>query len=250
MVCTSIHFRSIRFVHHKEEFYKPAHTHELYELVYYVSGTGKLTCEGNSYNYKKGTIHFSAPGVAHDECNFGESKIIILYFEMPNGIIPSGVYYDNSGAILTLIRFLRTENQEDLPYMTEICDGLLTQIVYLLKRKLFPKPSEDKNFNDIVRYIDENFQFDINIKEIAEKSCYSYDRFRHIFKEHTGVSPQKYVINKRIDLAKFLIEIDPSVSLSRLAKECGYTSLSKFSNAFLARTKLSPSDYKNKIKNS
>ena len=244
----SIHFKNFRFVHHKEKFYKPMHTHDVYELVYYVSGTGELTCEGQTYPYKSGTIHFSAPGAVHDECNFGESKIFNLYFDMSSDIIPTGVYFDNSGAILTLMRFLKSEMQENLPYTAEICNSLLTQIVFLLKLKLFPKPSENKSFYDVIRYVDENFQFNVDFKSIAEKSCYSYDRFRHIFKEHTGLSPQKYLINKRIDLAKFLIEIDPNVSLTRLAKECGYSSLSKFSNAFLSNTNLTLSQYKNKFK--
>ena len=243
------HLEFMRYVHHKNTFYKQMHTHELCELAYYVSGYGSLSQNENNYQYKKGTIHLVHGGIPHDENNEAESKIMLLYFNMPADIIPSGIYNDRSGAILSLLRNLRFEMQENLPYKQEILDNILTQILFLLKRQLFPQPVENKNFNHIVRYIDENFQFDIDVRKIASQAFYSYDRFRHIFKEHTGCAPHEYINNKRIDLAKFLIDTDPSISLTALSEECGYSSLSQFSNAFRSKTGMTASNYKNQVQN-
>ena len=100
----------------------------------------------------------------------------------------------------------------------------------------------------MVRYIDENFQMDLDMHKIAEETYYSYERFRHVFKEQTGVSPHKYVNNKRVELAAFLMEIYPGVSVSSIAKECGFSGVSQFSNAFKAKMGISPMDYKQKLK--
>jgi AraC family transcriptional activator of pobA len=85
--------------------------------------------------------------------------------------------------------------------------------------------------------------------KIAKKACFSYERFRHVFKEQTGVSPHKYLNDKRVELATFLMEIYPGVSVSSIAKECGFSGVSQFSNAFKAKMGCSPMDYKQKLKN-
>ncbi len=242
-----VYLKRMRYVHHKNTFYKQMHTHDLCELAYYVSGKGTLSQNGNTCEYTKGTVHLVHDGVSHDENNEAESKIILLYFEMPKGFLPSGVYNDRSGDVLSVLRRLRTEMQENLLYKQEMIDCMLEQILLSLKRQLFPRPTENKNFNHIVRYIDENFQFDIDVHKMAGEAFYSYDRFRHVFKEHTGYAPQEYINNKRIDLAKFLIDIDPSISLSALADECGYASLSQFSNSFRVKMKMTPTEYKHKV---
>lgn len=243
------HLKFTRYVHHKNTFYKQEHVHDFCELAYYVSGHGSVSREGKHYKYKKGTIHLIHAGVPHDENNEAESKIMLLYFKMPQESVPPGIYNDPSGVILSLLRRLRLEAQENLPYKRELSDNILAQILLLLKRQLLPGPAENKNFNHIVRYMDENFQFDIDVKRIASEAFYSYDRFRHVFKEHTGYAPSEYINNKRVDLAKFLIETDPDISLTSLAEECGYSSLSKFSNSFRSSTGMTPSSYKKEMKN-
>ena len=234
---------NMRYVHHKTAFYKHEHTHDMWELAYYVNGFGSLSRDGQSYEYTNGTIHLVKANTPHDENNMAESKIMLVYFTLSESDIPSGVYHDKSGAILTLLRTLRTEMNETLRYNREISDAIFIQILYLLRRQLFPSPTECTSFHHIIRHIDENFQFDIDIHEIAAKSCYSYDRFRHIFKEHTGCSPHEYILDKRIDLAKFLIETDKSISLCKLANECGFNSPSQFSNAFRSRVGMTPTNY-------
>jgi len=245
----AICLKTMRYVHHKNSFYKQAHMHNLCELAYYMNGNGSVSRGGDLFEYDKGTIHLVHNGILHDENNETESKIMLLYFEMPSEFLPSGIYQDTNGAVLALLRELRFEMQGNLLYKQEMVDSILMQILLILKRKLFPQITENVNFYHIIKYIDENFQFDLNIRDIAAKSFYSYDRFRHVFKEYTGFAPHEYINNKRIDLAKFLIDMDTSISLSALAEECGYTSLSQFSNAFRVKTGLSPSQYKEKIKN-
>ncbi len=244
-----VHLQRMRYVHHKNEFYKQRHTHNLCELAYYVNGYGMLTRDNEKYEYTKGTVHLVYGDVEHDEKNNAESKIMLLYFEMPENFVPQGIYKDDNGAVFSLLRQIRLEMQENLLHKQEMLDSILTQILIILKRKLFPQPSENKNFNHIVRHIDENFQFDIDIHKLAAKSFYSYERFRHVFKEHTGFAPRQYINNKRIDLAKFLISIDPDISLKVVAGECGFSSLSKFSNAFRTKMGMSPTQYKCRAKN-
>lgn len=236
--------RGMRYVSHKGQFYKPMHTHELWELAYYVKGHGTLAEEERRYRYEKGTVHVVQSGVFHDENNEADSNIILLYFNAPAELLPSGIFADRNGHVLSLLKQLRIEMQENRPYKQEMANSLLYQILLTLKRQLLPGPVESRDFNRVVQYIDENFQRPVDLRALAEKIGYSYDRFRHIFKEHTGLAPGEYLAEKRLELAKLLLEIDPSVSLTTVADECGFGSLSQFSNAFRAREGQSPTAYR------
>ena len=68
-----VSLKSMRYVHHKNTFYKQMHTHDLYELAYYVSGKGTVSQDERSFAYFKGTIHLVPGGVLHDENNNAES---------------------------------------------------------------------------------------------------------------------------------------------------------------------------------
>ena len=245
----SVSLKQIRYVHHKSTFYKQHHTHDLCELAYYVSGKGTLSQGDQITPYEKGTVHLVCPGVPHDENNEEESKIILLYFEMPKGFLEGGIYSDKNASILSLIGKLGGEMRQELPHKQDMMDCLLMQILIKLKRKSIPIPAENKDFAQVVSYIDENFQLDLDMHKIAKKACFSYERFRHVFKEQTGVSPHKYLNDKRVELATFLMEIYPGVSVSSIAKECGFSGVSQFSNAFKAKMGCSPMDYKQKLKN-
>ena len=241
--------KKIRYVQHKSTFYKQEHTHDLWELAYYVNGHGTVSQNGVSQKYSNGYVHLVRAGTPHDENNEAQSKIILLYFDADRNPAVPGIYRDKSGTVLSAIRRLNGEIQENLPYKQEMANLILQEIFLGLKRLQVPSHSENRGFSHIIRYIDENFQFDLDVHKIAADAFYSYDRFRHVFKEHTGVSPHRYINNKRVDLAKFLIDTDPAMSLSALAKECGYTSLSQFSNSFRAKFKVSPSQYKSCVEN-
>ena len=65
----AICLKTMRYVHHKNSFYKQAHTHNLCELAYYMNGYGSVSRGGDFFEYDKGTIHLVHNGILHDENN-------------------------------------------------------------------------------------------------------------------------------------------------------------------------------------
>ena len=63
----------------------------------------------------------------------------------------------------------------------------------------------------------------------------------HAFKNHMGISIHQYIILKRIELAKSLIQQGKPMHLVCL--ESGFHNYSNFFKAFKAVTGVSPSDY-------
>jgi AraC-like DNA-binding protein len=80
-------------------------------------------------------------------------------------------------------------------------------------------------------------------KHISDQLNYDYNHLSNIFSESEGFSIEKYFINQRIERVKELILYD-ELSLSEIAYQLGYSSVSHLSNQFKKVTGLTPSFYK------
>lgn len=88
-------------------------------------------------------------------------------------------------------------------------------------------------------YTDPNLSND----ELAAVSGISTVYFRKLFIRRYGISPMKYVRQKRIEKAKNLLESQYYTSISDVAEASGFSCLYYFSKAFKQETSRSPSEY-------
>lgn len=237
------------YVHHLNPLYGDTHSHPYNEYVYCISGTGETEIEGKSHRFDTGTVYITAAGTPHLERDFTESEIIYFYFDLPRDKFTEGVFRDKSGSVLSILRKIQNEERNKLYLGSEMKNALLVQL--LIETARTESESDlDRHFAAILEYIDENARFKPDIRALAKKMGYSYDRFRHVFKEKTGMAPGDYIIERRIDMAKKLMENDVNASLTYIAYECGFSSSSHFTNAFKAKNGLAPFEYKKRLHDS
>lgn len=111
-----------------------------------------------------------------------------------------------------------------------------------------PPPTENRqvtlnsNINDAVQYIDTNLTEKLSIQEFAAHMNYSVSYFSKQFHQQVGISFQDYVINKRIELAKALLQQPEKIA--SVAYQCGYRDISYFSRIFKKRTGMTPQQYR------
>ena len=94
------------------------------------------------------------------------------------------------------------------------------------------------------RFIQENLDRKISLREIAKVVGLSAPYFSTIFKEEMGENLSRYINRLRVEMAgKLLLETD--LSLSEIASECCFEDQSWFSKTFKSFTGLSPGKYRN-----
>lgn len=76
---------------------------------------------------------------------------------------------------------------------------------------------------------------------------YSYSYLSRLFKKYIGVPLNKYVIEKKLELAKQLIENNRDLSIAQIAELSGFSDRRNFLRAFSSYTNMSPSEYKASI---
>ena len=123
------------------------------------------------------------------------------------------------------------------------CSALLYEILAECYAQNFVAEDKRSIIQNSVDYMSDNYKkSDLSIKEIADKSFISEVYFRKLFKKEYGTSPQKYIINLRIQNAVGLISTG-YYSLKEAALMSGYTDYKYFSSEFKKIKGVSPSEY-------
>ena len=84
------------------------------------------------------------------------------------------------------------------------------------------------------------------IADLAQACALSRSHFSRAFKCTTGLSPQEWIREQRIQRAKELIT-GSRLSLTQISLECGFESTAHFNRIFKRTTSMSPTEYKESI---
>lgn len=94
-----------------------------------------------------------------------------------------------------------------------------------------------------LRYIDENFDKNISLREIAHKVCYSSSHFSYLFKAVTGQTFIEYLSRKRIEKAIELLN-HTDMNITDISYAVGFNTISNFNKTFKYFTGQTPRAYK------
>lgn len=234
-------------------FYAPLHHHSCYELVYYISGNGTFSIDGKEYSYHSNTFSILPPRVMHDEHTLNTSELLFIGFRYHDVemYLKPGVYEDTHDQYVyrILLKFEK-ELKERKPLYPSMLNAYTQELVVWLIRNYFHSELSDSgnSIEYIQRYIDEHCTDTISHTELSKMSGYSYDWFRHLFKEKTGYSLSQYIILQRLKIAAGLLKTTEQ-SVTQISEETNFTSTSQFIAFFKRQYQLTPHKYRKKYQN-
>lgn len=100
-----------------------------------------------------------------------------------------------------------------------------------------------EKFLYITDYINEHFAEDLTLEDAADLAGFSKYHFSRLFKQYTDTSFYKYLNQKRISHAKKLL-LDPQISVTDVALQSGFTSLSAFLRMFKQMNQCTPTEFR------
>jgi transcriptional regulator GlxA family with amidase domain len=123
-------------------------------------------------------------------------------------------------------------------------------VVALLQRHISDLKTSlrDSRFDleQIDRYIEQHLAHKISVAQLAGSVFLGESQFHMLFREHLGITPHQYVLNKRVDAAKRLIE-QGNLNLGQIAELTGFSGQSTFTHAFSRLQGISPSQYRKRF---
>ena len=95
----------------------------------------------------------------------------------------------------------------------------------------------------VMNYIESHFAEPLALAELAEQACLSEYHFCRLFKKATGLSPHRYVTERRIRDAQVRLARGRA-SMSEVALEAGFGSQGNFNRLFRRHTGMTPRQFR------
>ena len=105
-------------------------------------------------------------------------------------------------------------------------------------------PSLDpRRLQRVLDFIEASLGVDIRLEELAAQACLSSFHFCRLFREATGLSPHRYVSDRRVQAARHELACS-NLSLVEIALQFGFGSQANFTRVFRKATSLTPGQYR------
>lgn len=251
----------ITHARYNESWKSILHSHPYTEIFYVLNGRGQFHIEGAVYPVKNNDLIIINPNRLHTEYSDTAAGHLLEYVVIGiNGVSfqsksekPSGVPLYNlsecRGEASFLLKTILQEFRRKKDNYLFVCRSLLHTLLLLIIRNtksmfvssLGIKANRECLF--IEQYIDEHFSEDITLDFLSSLTYMDKYYMVHLFKKHTGDSPIRFLIKRRIAEAKYLLKTT-NYSAAKIAQLIGFSSQSYFSQAFFREVGMSPIQYR------
>lgn len=263
--------RTIERVHDMSWSMEP-NKHEYFEMVYIKKGYAVFEILGHPVSIGPNDIIIIKPNQYHKFIVKSESgcEFIVLNFSFKN-------QHNNDFSEVSLDDFLNfVSGRESGPYLklkvsqkndiivimnrilkekqsTEIGSEFLN---YLLVMELFVlisralkmewensiksrSPKIKELVSSSIKYMNDNYERDISIADVAKYVFLSPSYFTRIFKEEIGISPMNYLLKIRVERAKELLD-GSEMKVGDIAQMVGFSNQQRFNEIFKKYTGITP----------
>lgn len=227
-----------------------------FQLLYIAKGKAFFYVENERLTVSEGSCMLYFPGILQKYEYFLKDSPEIYWVHFTgtqaqsmlakSGFLESGAFPAGaSPEYIFLFNKIIEELQQKRAGFSRLCALYLEELTALMARRIAeagqPLPREE--IQKAVEYFNQNYHTDISIQDYAKSCGMSVSWFIRNFKEHIGVTPQKYITEIRISKAKELLDA-PSLNIGEVAALTGYQNPLYFSRIFRQSTGVSPLAYK------
>lgn len=162
------------------------------------------------------------------------------YVGKPNLLIPSNEFLQ--GYFQSIVPYARSSGatMTDEMGMLKVKEGIKLLLLALPALRNFLFHHAEPYKIDLEKFMLNNFQFNVPIEKFAQLTGRSLAGFKRDFQKAFDLPPRQWLLSKRLDAAKFLIECKHQKP-SAIYLDLGFESLSHFSHSFKKKFGLMPS---------
>lgn len=236
-----------------------------HSLGFIVSGKLELQFANECVEIEKGKMFFvrrnqlvkalktpDENGLPFKSFNIFLTQDILRSYAIHNKIDPQEKYVGRPAIEITENKFLKSFVESLLPYVNEpdkfskqLAQIKTVEAIELLltsdsKMKQILFDLSDPHKIDIEKFVNQNFLFNIPIAEFARLTGRSLSTFKRDFKKVFNDTPEKWLRNRRLEEAKYLIA-QKGIKPSDVYYSVGFENFSHFSTAFKQRFGLNAS---------
>jgi len=260
-------------------FYQYLHRHDEIQLTWIIKGEGTLVVDNNMYPFKSNEIYYIGANLPHvfksDPIYFSQKskktvEAIIIHFN-PNGKLANFFGLAEMKQIQTFLQkhtngfMVPSAHIADVAHKIQtLCkakgvDQILSFIDILKKFASIPKLKELSSasmietvsenvgvrLSEIYHFIMANYKNNISLEDVAQKAHMTPQAFCRYFKKRTHHTFISFLNEVRINEAckKLTTEDGDRISISSVAYNCGFNTVTHFNRVFKSVVGKSPHEY-------
>lgn len=223
----------------------------IYVFEYVISGKGHISHDGQQFAVSAGDAYILHQGHEHayypDENDpwlkiwFNASGSLVRHlladYELDNTIVIPG--FRSSQHLDEIFRSMK----EDPFNCREQLSVLLHQ--YIIALADFCSQQNDVQTQAVAmkKYIERSLTLPLSIDELADSVHLSRSRALYLFKETYGITPYRYYLSQRLELAQSMLQ-QSSLSIQEISDRLGFIDYRHFSGFFKKECGISPTQYR------
>lgn len=257
--------RSVLLYDNVENEEYPIHWHNAIEIIMPLENNYEVACGGKEYMMNERDILIIPSGTLHNlKAENGRRLILLLdarsfsgnpalyalnpvlsepllinsdfdkdFLHLMNQIIQDiYVLYSNFSSVTEVYIYIKV-----LTLLTKVREYQLSRIQYDDGGKYSDK------FQAIMEYIENNYSSDITLEKLAQMAGYSIYHFSRIFKKYNNTTFINFLNRRRIKASELLL-IENGVTITDIAMQVGFQSLTTFNRVFKSINGCTPSEYR------
>lgn len=231
-----------------------------FQLVYIITGSGYF--ESDSCKKTKitaGTVIMVFPNEWHSYYPDSETgwteywvgfkgsnidkRIEEGFFSKSEPLFKIGVNRLIIGFYEDIISYVEEEKSGYQQLISSIAFHILSLVYYRNSNKNYVNNPIEEKVQQARVLMRETVTNPLSPEDIAKEIGVGYSWFRKMFKEYTGISPMQYQLQVKLIKAKELLN-SSNMTISEIAYELGFESISQFSTFFKNKEGITASDFK------
>ena len=237
---------------HKTYFEYPAHCHEVFELNFVENAAGVVRTIGDSHEQigDLDLVLITGSKLVHiwEQGTCPEQDIHEITIHIDPDIF-RGALMDKRA--LASIRRMIERAQRGLAFPEPAIRLLREDIINLAQSNdsfasVIREENEDERVRQVKEFIAKNYMNDIGLKEMADLACMAPESFSRFFRNKTGRTPNRYLIDYRLGIAARLL-LTTQHPVSEIGFSCGFNTLSHFNRLFRESKGCTPSEFRERF---
>lgn len=243
------------------------HSHRQWSLGAITAGESTFVYRHEHHRVGAGTLVLMNPDWVH-ACNPVDDQpwaYLMLYVDTPwltrlrheGGLLDAPRWQDIATAVITdpawyqgyrrLADCLLDSQRDLLEKQTAVVEYLLALMAKLAGEPARPRPVAPARLRELAAYLDEHAAQDVSLDELCDRSGYSPGHLIRAFKQHFGLTPHAYRVNRRVQLGQR--ELKQGKPISEAALNAGFTDQPHFQRTFKRLVAATPNQYRRSLLN-
>ena len=250
------------------------HWHSAYEMIVPIEGNYLVNVCGQTFDLAPGDIFLIPGGEPHSLKAPARGGRFIFLFEFDQILAIKGASYLASCMAKPLLinrstcpaiyaeeadlfgricwEYLHDDSLRDISVYSQLLTIFLNYGKYRLSSESSPSMlqlphSSQRNyaerFEAVFDYLDRHFAEDLTLEDAAAVAGFSKFHFSRTFKQLSGCNFYEYLCHRRIKTSETLL-MKPGLSISQIALQSGFSSVSTFNRTFKKLKGCTPTQYR------